>query len=314
MKNQNSYLAGGIKDFSLVEDDEEIFAQEGIEDFDFCSDIVYHEPSDSYFYAAYSCLYRKDINGESPYPVLSYPHKGGGGVKGVLGSSKGSKRLILEGRDKNISIFNPKTRKKELTFNFSGFEEIRQFCMVGEDGEKFAVLSNSGCIFLFNSSLKNRGGDGNPYFCSYKIRANPANQYFLMTSCSRGEYLLVENSYFNETKTLQLLKIEGDEIAEVMECNPSKFKKKEAKKYKIAQICCFGYNGSHLLFLCLPSKGQEYWGNPFLVDFDLENNQISILNKSGKKHQARGPTGLCKGRDYFYYSGQFKLMRMKVWL
>ena len=181
-------------------------------------------------------------------------------------------RLIIIKDRKNISLFNPKTRKFEKEMQNRVVSEITGLRLFGKNEDRLISLTRNGDLSLF--SLASSHGIGEVSY--YRIELNHREKAVSISVCNRNEYLLVEvegrnfqpayGSMHLGCSIMVVFKVAGNTL--VKTACIDRLSQGIGSKYALA--CC-GYAGSHILWVGLT---RDVDGDAQLYEYDTERGKL----------------------------------------
>ena len=307
LKSPTSYMIGtNDKGIELIEDDELLFSDEFPVEEGSLKDVIYVASENFYLLNHDSRLYRKDFDGNPPYPFMDINCGGKSGASFLYSSIH--HRLVINHDFETISVVNLDTKKVEFSVEKSVGDYISDFQLLGEDEDRVVYLTDDGHILVYQLLYDQKSAQLLDY---YRVSfTQDRKEYGLSIAvCPRSKYLIAEiadlRSLSWQSSQLVCFQISEDTI--VKKAIIDQFSHQMGAKYALK---CIGYFGSHLIWIGF-SFGSKRVAQ--MYDFDLEKNILSELEGKRVSHEENSPLKICSYGDGFYYTGsQSTLMKLSI--
>ena len=292
LKGEDSFLIGtDCKGIVLVENGIQLYSGviEG-----YLSEIVYVSPLNSYLFAHFDEIYRKDVDSKPPYLFLDID------CGGKLRYSQLLKRLIINKESNQICLLNPKTKKIEIELKNKEGGSIKDFKLFGEHENRIiAVTSNKVKLYnLTNSDQKKEIFDS---YLDLGYNEEPTS----LSICNKNKYMVITFEKHERCSGLQVYKIFEDSLI-----NTAYMTYPDLSSGTIQALGCFGYAEARILWVGL-SMGEA--GDSMIFDYDTETGEFRELEEKRVSHGEYGPTKLHSCDSKCYYVGRSgSLMKLSL--
>ena len=133
---------------------------------------------------------RKDIDGKPPYPYIAL--RCGYRVGAYFRYSSLNESFIFNKDTKNISIFNPWTRKIELVIRNRVGNVIIDFQLFGEKKNRVVAVTGDGCLILYSVDYEKKRGK--VAHRKVKLKAEGNEWSTAISICQKDKYGLMSTS------------------------------------------------------------------------------------------------------------------------
>ena len=256
--------------------------------------IIYIPPLKCYFLAVDKKLYRKGIDGKAPY--LSISIYCGWKTGACFRYSNLNQRLIINKGQKNISILNLKTKKKETEMKMINVGDlIKDFRLFGKKENKVLSITGSGHQTLYCLFYGKRRGVINSY--EIELQYTREEECSSIAVCNKTEQVLVEIKGGFLSSRMLIFKVSGDDLVKITSVDLLR----EVIKYKYS-LECIGRVGNHTLWVGL---SRNLNGFVQLYDFNAETGELKEMEDKRVCHREFLVDQLIPLNGKFYYIGRY---------
>ena len=306
MKNHNSFLVESRgKEIILVENGKKLYSSKLPFPELSVYDLIYVPFKNCYFFDYDRTLYRKDINKKPFYFFMDCAC--GNKIGACFQYSTLHKRLLINRESQEISVINLATKEIEIQVNhFFGNEgyyianSILDFKLFGEQENKvvFGTVCG-GFLKLLKLNYQQKKGS---VVESVPVGLIEQRKEILhsLSVCEKNQYVFVELGIMESfsimrSSRIMIWKLSGDRLTK--QATVDQFVEGLKKTYVIH---CFGYFGSHILWI---SPVSDINGVLQVFYFNIETREFKELKEKRHCHQVDYPAHLYRRDDKFYYIG-----------
>ena len=294
LKNTSSYMIGtqsqGIK---VIENNSEVYSSKLPVDGAWLCDIIYAKPVNCYLLAYNDRLYRKNIDGQSPFLYMAVRCGPRRGVS-CLKVSELHNRLIISKDKKNISAVDLHKIEVEIEVSKDLGNRIVDFRLFGENEDKVVSITVDAFIIFYKLDYSERSGS---ILDSYEVnRIQERGECGTSIAvCDKGKYVLAEigGSLFSPIcSRMFLLEVSGDRLVKKALIDPYS----QSIKQKLA-LECYGYSKRYLFWV-----GLSWNENGFAQIYEFDLMKGTLRERVGKKihHLESHPVKINKFEDEFF--------------
>ena len=297
LQNQNSYLIGTRKKgFILVKNGIQLYFNNIPQSEESITDTVYVPSLDCYIMNCNCMLFRKNIDDQ---PASFFMGVNGGYRPGAcLRYSNLHQRLIVSKDCEAISVIDPMNQIIEIEVQKSIGDQIRDFKIVGLEEDMVISVTGDGHLLLYKLDYGQKTGSVVSHYEIelFKERSEEAKS---IAVCNKNQCVLVEIAeWMNPFSCSRMLVFQIVEDALVEKACLDPYNQKIGFKYALE---CFGYAGSHILWVGLSHKEN---GVLQVYDYDLEAESLKELSEKRVKHLENNPFLLNRLNGKIYYTGR----------
>ena len=309
-KNPLSYLILCRSGMKLIEDSTEIYSvsfpvvpllfpmpEDSFRGLRNVKDVIYVEHL-GYYLCFCDCQYfRKDIDGNPPYPYTGEMPLGESGEK--FRYSRLNQRLLLV-RNGQIHVFNFGSKRVELEIlrNEGLRYSLVDYKLVGRKENKLVYLTFEGSIYIFCLNFEMRKiCSKQRYQVQIDFHQRKHENGVALEVCDQGKFFLVNirSAVRNCTSRMIVFELRGHKLIQAADLDI------RDEGHSIGLAMSFWKRiGKHLIWITLSRR----LGNALIFDFNGESGGLRELDGKRVRHKEFSPSKMCHFGDQFYFTGR----------
>ena len=268
-------------------------------------DLIYIKDYNAYFFCAGAKIYRKDEDGNRPYPIIDISC--GYRMAAAMRYSEINKRLIVNSLGGSaIAVMNLDTKEIEVVVKDPlGPSQSLDFSLLGENEDRVISARKDDRIMLYRFDYTEQKGEITSRV-PVPLLEGRKEQIKALAVCTRREYVFIEigQKFANSLCSRMILaRVIGDTLTMVGKLDL--FSQKLGFKMAFE---CYGYVGNHILWAGLTKKEN---GKIQVFDFDTETQDLKELKDRRISQAELNPAQLKKlGQDFYYIGYQARLQKL----
>ena len=299
LKNPSSFfIATHFITCILVENDATIFSDdcqlmcygEGL------SDLAYIRDLDCYLMLTDHHLYRKNIDDQPPYPVMTF--KNLIRKESCLKYSELNKKLILSNSGGDLLFINLERAKVEFKVKRgTWYVKILSFKLFGENQNKMASLTSETEILVHTVNFQRKKIS---LVQKVNYREFGRQDVGFVAVCNQDKLLFV-----GVPNLLVVFKLEANQLIKLTQ---GALIKRISPNNRLTDMECLRYVGKHVLWVGIEDGS---YGHVHIFYYDLEKKELKFLKrKSCRVFQAEKIQKL--GKDLYYTGWNSKVMKLRI--
>ena len=306
-KNKRSCMIVTTKNgIKVIEDDQEVYlAYLPQHERAYLRDVIYIKHLNCYLLSINQKLYRKDIDGNEPYIYMELTL--GFRIGSFFKYSNLNQRLIIHKDNTNLSVVNLESKEIEIEVEKEIGTQIIDSEIFGEEENRVLSVTDDVYLLVYKLNYQEKVGSIINHLEVGLLRTWDEHEHPVQLSiCPRGNYALIQ-LYRGEITNYQcsrflLIKISENSLV----IDRSIDSLKSGVRFCFASEC-FGYVGSHLIWVGLSYKESQLQ----ILDFDTVTGEFRNLDDKKIAHGESLPLKLQRFENDYYYTGNSaRVMRL----